>query len=67
MGERDVRNVEVRGSIPLCSTILFEISSLDCAERASSGPRCARRVAIDDGLEPIAIGAKSLDIDEERR
>src|SRR5690348_16310613 len=24
LGERDVRNVEVRGSIPLCSTILFE-------------------------------------------
>ena len=28
LGERDVRNVEVRGSIPLCSTNLFQIRGL---------------------------------------
>src|SRR5438445_12511761 len=32
LGERDVRNVEVRGSIPLCSTILLRaIASQACA------------------------------------
>src|SRR6185312_12083525 len=31
LGERDVRNVEVRGSIPLCSTNLPEINDLEPA------------------------------------